>query len=115
MLINWLLTKKLSVKNQQIKCNKSITGFAISRLVDVEDVFNVNIFFKCKYVRINDYSFKYDCVVCCLKIRFITFSPMLNLNSAHFTKPNQLSEISILKTEILLEFQNKANIEIIRF
>ena len=55
--MNWLLTKK-------IKCNKSIPGFFISRLANVEDFFNVNIFFICKYVRINDYSFKYVCVVC---------------------------------------------------
>ena len=52
----------------------------------MENFFNVNIFFKCKYVRINDYSFKYVCVVCCLKIRLnvaycLTFSAMSNLNS----------------------------------
>ena len=41
------------------KCSKSIPGFSISRLANVEDFFNVNIFFKCKYVRINGYSFKY--------------------------------------------------------
>ena len=37
----------------------------------------------------NDYSFKYLCVVCCLKIRFyrLTFSTMSNMNSAHFTAP----------------------------
>ena len=79
--------------------------------------FNVNIFFKCKYVRINDYSFKYVCVVCCLKIRFycLTFSGMSNLNSADFTTPNQSSEILILKIEMLLEFQNKVNSEFIEF
>ena len=38
---------------------------------------------------------------------------MSNLNSADFTKPNQSSEILILKVEILLEFQNKTNREII--
>ena len=110
MLINWLLIKKT-------KCSRSIPDFSISRLANVEDFFNVNIFFKCKYVRINDYSFKYVCIVCCLKIRFycLTFSAMSNLNSADFTTPNQLSEISILKIEMLLEFQNKTNIEIIGF
>ena len=79
--------------------------------------FNVNIFFKRKYVRINDYLFKYVCVVCCLKIRFycLTFSAMSNLNSADFTTPNQSSEIVILKIEMLLEFQNKANSEFIEF
>ena len=92
-----------------------LPGFSISRLANVEDFFNVNIFFKCKYVRINDYSFKYVCVVCCLKIRFycLTFSAISNLNSADFTTPNQSSEILILKIEMLLEFQNKRNSEII--
>ena len=49
-------------------------------------------------MRINDYSFKYVCVVCCLKIRFycLTFSARLNLNSADFITPNQSSEIVIL-------------------
>ena len=63
-------------------------------------------------MRINNYSFKYVCVLCCLKIDFycLTFSAMLNLNSADFTTPNQSSEILILKTEMLLEFQNKTNI-----
>ena len=36
-----------------------------------------------------------------------------NLNSAYFKTPNQLSEILILKIEILLEFQNKRNGKII--
>ena len=98
-------------------CSKSIPGFSISRLANVEDSFNVNIFLKCKYVRTNDYSFKYVCVVCCLKIRFycLTFSAISNLNSADFTTPNQSSEILILKIEMLLEFQNKRNSEIIGF
>ena len=83
----------------------------------MEDFFNVNTFFRCKYVRINDYSFKYVCVVYCLKIRFycLSFSATSNLNSANFTTPNQSSEISILKIEMLLEFQNKRNSEIIGF
>ena len=101
------------VAYKKTKCSKSIPGFSISRLANVEDFFNVNIFFKCKYVRINDYSFKYVCVVCYLKIRFycLTFSAMSNLNSADFTTPNsQSSEILILKIEMLLEFQNKTNI-----
>ena len=63
MLKNWLLIKKT-------KCSKSIPGFFISRLANVEDFFNVNIFLKCQYLRINDYSSKYFCVVCCLKVRF---------------------------------------------
>ena len=97
------------------KCSKSIPGFSISRLANVEDFFNVNIFSKCKYVRINDYSFKYVCVVCCLKIRFycLTFSAISNLNSADFTTPNQSRESLVLKIEILLQFQNKTNSEII--
>ena len=66
------------------KCSQSIPGFSISRLANVEDYFKENIFFKCKYVRMNDCSFKYVCVVCCLKIRFycLTFSAISNLNSA---------------------------------
>ena len=42
-------------------------------------------------MRINDYSFKYVCVVCYLKIRFycLTFSAMSNLNQANFITPNQ--------------------------
>ena len=102
---------------KKAKCSKSIPGFSISRLANVEDLFNVNIFFKCKYVRMNDCSFKHVCVVCCLKIRFycLTFSAISNLNSADFTTPNQSSEILILKIEMLLEFQNKRNSEIIGF
>ena len=101
--------KKLSVANQYL--------VSISRLANVEYFFNVNIFFNSKYVRTNDYSFKHVRVVCCLKIHFycLTFSAISNLNSADFTTPNQSSEILILKIEILLEFQNKSNGEIIGF
>ena len=60
-------------------------GFSISRLVNVEGYFDANIFFICKYVRINDYSFKYICIVCCLKICF--YFLMSNLNSADFIAP----------------------------
>ena len=102
---------------KKTKCSTSINVFSISRLANVENFFNVNIFFKCKHVRIKDYSFKYVCVVCCLKIRFycLTFSAISNLNSADFTTPNQSSEILILKIEMLLVFQNKRNSEIIGF
>ena len=62
----------------------------------MEDFFNV--FFKCKYKYISiNYSFKYICVLCYLKLS------------------EQLSEILIIKREMLLEFQNKTNIEIILF
>ena len=90
---------------------------SISRLVNAKDFFKENIFFKCKHVRINDCSFKYVSVVCCLKIRFycLTFSAISNLNSADFATPNRSSEILILKIEMLLEFQNKRNGEIIWF
>ena len=50
-----------------------LPGLSISRLASTEDFFNVDIFFKCKLninVSINDYSFKYICVVCYLKFRF---------------------------------------------
>ena len=108
MLINWLFIKKLST---------SIPGFSISRLANVENFFNVNIFFKCKNARINGYSFKYACAVCFLKIRFycFTFSAISNFISADFATPNQSSEVLILKIEMLLELQNKRNSEIIEF
>ena len=44
-----------------------LPGFFISRLANMEDFFNVNIFFKRKLninVNTNNYSFKYICVVC---------------------------------------------------
>ena len=105
------------VADKKINCSKSIPGLSTSRLANMEDFFNVNSFFKCKYVRINDYSFKYVCVVCCLKIRFycLTFSAMSNLNSADFTTLNKSSEIVILEIEMLLEFQKNANSEFIEF
>ena len=64
-------------------------GFSISRLANVEDFFNVNIFFLNVNMRINDYSFKYVCIVCCLKIRLycLTFFAMSNFNSADFAAP----------------------------
>ena len=104
------------VAGKKAKCSKSIPGFSISRLANVVDFFNVNMFFKCKFMTINDYSFKYVCVVCCLKNRFycLTISAMSNLNSSDFTIPKQPSEILILKIEMLLEFQNKTNTEVIR-
>ena len=85
-----------------------------TRLANVTDFFNVNIFLKCKNVRINDYSFKNPCVVCCLKIRFyyLTFSAMFRKNEfSWFHNTKQLSEILILERGMLLEFQNKTNIE----
>ena len=72
----------------------------MSRLANMEYFFIVNVFFNCKYVRTNDYS--------------ISSSAISNLNSADFTTPNQSSEILILKIEMLFEFQNKRNGEIIR-
>ena len=44
-----------------------LPGFPISILANVKDFLNGNIFFKCKLninVGLNDYSFKYICVVC---------------------------------------------------
>ena len=68
------------------------------------------------YASINDYSFKYICLVCYLKLRFycLTCSVMSNLTSPEFTTTRQSSEILILKIE-MLEFQDKKNIEIIGF
>ena len=68
------------------------------------------------YVSINDYSFKYICLVYFLKLHFYCFtcSAMSNLTSPDFTTTRQSSEILILKIE-MLEFQDKKNIEIIGF
>ena len=104
-----------------------LPGFSISRLANVEDFFNVYIYIKGYiylkvisnvniYVSINDYSFKYICLACYLKLRFycLTCSAMSNLTSPDFTTTRQSSEILILKIETL-EFQDKKNIEIIEF
>ena len=79
--------------------------------------FKANTVFKSKYVKVNYYPLKYVSVVCCLENVFycLTFSAISNLNSADFTTPNQLSEILFLKTEMLLEFQNKTNSDIFAF
>ena len=84
------------VAYKKTKCSKSIPGFSISRSANAEEFFNVNIFFKCKYVRINDYSFKYVCIVCCLKIRFycLSFFAMSNFNSTDFTAPNIIRDFN---------------------
>ena len=50
-----------------------LPGFSISRSGNVEDFFNVSIFSKFKLninVSISNYSFKYICVVCYLKLCF---------------------------------------------
>ena len=50
-----------------------LPGFAIDRLANAEDFFNVNILSKCKLninMSICDYSSKYICIVCYLKLRF---------------------------------------------
>ena len=74
----------------------------------IKVILNVNI-----YVSINDYLFKYICLACYLKLRCycLVCSAMSNLTSPGFTTTRQLSEILLLKIE-MLEFQNK-NIEII--
>ena len=78
----WRLVAYKLLVYKKIICSKSIHSFSTSRLANVEDFFNVNIFLKCRYVRVNDHSFKYVCVVCYLRIRFycLTFSAMSNLN-----------------------------------
>ena len=52
---------------------------------------------------INDYSFKYICLACYLKLRFycLACSAMSNLTSTDFTTTRQSSEILILKIEML--------------
>ena len=67
--VRGLVAYKL-VAYEKNKCIKSMPGFSISRLASLEDFLNVNIYFKCKYLKINGYLFKYVCVVCCLKIHF---------------------------------------------
>ena len=83
----------------------------IKGYIYIKVILNVNI-----YVSINDYSFKYICLACYLKLRFycLTCSAMSNLTSPDFTTTRQSSEILILKIE-MLEFQDKKNIEIIGF
>ena len=58
---------------------------------------------------INDYSFKYVCIVCCLKVRFYFCNVEFEFSWFHSIKES--SEILILEIEMLLEFQNKTNIE----
>ena len=55
-----------------------LAGFSISRLVSVEDFFNVCFLNVNIYVSINDYLFKYIYLVCYLKLRFycLTYSAM---------------------------------------
>ena len=79
-----------------------LAGFSISRLASVEDFFSVYIYFLYVnvYVSINDYLFKYIYLVyhlfCNVEFEFSWF---------HNTK--QSSEILILKIEMLIEFQNR--------
>ena len=55
--VAYQFTMRGLVAYKKTKRSESIPDFSICRLANVEDFFNVNIFFKCKYVRINDYSF----------------------------------------------------------
>ena len=91
------------VAYKKTTCSKSLCRFSISRFENVY-FFNVNIFFKCKCVRINGYSFKYVCVKCCLKICFycLTFSTMSNMNSADFTTPNSHHRFQFFKKRCCL-------------
>ena len=64
----------------------------------------------------NDYSYKHICVVCYLKLYFYCLGccAMSNLNIfIRFQKTEQSSKILVLNMEMLLEFQNKTNLEII--
>ena len=96
----------LSLKFRIFAIANQLSGFSISKLANVEDFFNGKIYFLNVNINvsINDHSFKYICVVCYLKLRF--FASLVQ---------SQISEILILKIEILLGFQNKTNIEIIGF
>ena len=60
-----------------------LPGFSISRLPNVDDFFNANIFFKCKYkYEYKRLFIKHIYVVCFLKLLFycLTCSAMSNLN-----------------------------------
>ena len=78
-----------------------LPGFSISRLANVEDFFNVNIFFKCKLninVSINDHSL----YLCSMLLKTSFLLPHLFCNV----------DFEII---LLTEFQNKTNIEIVGF
>ena len=78
-----------------------LPGFSISRLANVEDFFNVNIFFKCKLninVSITDHSL-YLCSM---------------LLKTSLLLPDLFYHVDFELTR-LIEFQSKANIEIIGF
>ena len=78
-----------------------LAGFSISRLANVEDYFNVNIFFKCKLninVSINDHSL----YLCSMLLKTSFLLPHLFCNV----------DFELIR---LIEFQNKTNIEIIWF
>ena len=66
---------------------------------------------------INDHLFRYICVACYLNLRFLLpdLSCIDEFEFSWFSNSKQLSDISILKIEMLFEFQNKTNIEIIAF
>ena len=85
------------VAYKKTKCSKSIPGFSISRLANVEDFFNVNIFFKCKLninVSINDHSL-YLCSM---------------LLKTSFLLPHLFCNVDFELNQ-LIEFQNKTNTE----
>ena len=78
-----------------------LPGFSISKLANVGDFFNVNIFFKCKLninVSINDHSL-YLCSML-LETSFLLSHLFCNV------------DFELIR---LIEFQNKTNIEIIGF
>ena len=78
-----------------------LPGFSISRLANVEDFFNANIFFKCKLninVSINDHSLYLSIML--LKTLFIL--------------PHLFCHVDF-ELIGLIDFRNKANIEIIGF
>ena len=67
---------------------KQLSDFSISRPGNLEDFFNVNIFFDCKYKC--DFTCKYIDIVCYLKLHFyfLACSRMPNSNSANCTTSN---------------------------
>ena len=87
-----------------------LPGFYISRLANVENFFNLNI-----NVRKIDNSLVWHATENLVFTASLVPQCQIWIQLIHFTTPTVTSEILILKIEMLLEFQNKANVEITGF
>ena len=89
--------------------------FSINRLANVEEFFNVNIFWKCKY-KCQYKGLFFQIHLCSILLKTSILLPHLFCNVefefSWFHISEQSSEILILKIEMPLMFQNKTNIEI---